>query len=75
MSIENKKGDRVVNVFSGLTGTVVLGGACTVVDLDEGRQVRGDFRAWQQVALNNANNKLGQRIDELKKDNKRLKND
>ena len=41
-----KKGDRVINVLSGLIGTVVSDGACTVVDLDEGRQVRGDFRAW-----------------------------
>ena len=44
------KGDRVINVFSGLVGTVAVGGVCTVVDLDGGARVRSDFRAWRPIS-------------------------
>lgn len=41
-------GDRVINAFSGLIGTVTeVKGGCTEVYLDSGRQVRADSRVWQ----------------------------
>ena len=41
--------DYVVNILSGVTGRVIKTGGCTTVELDDGKCVRGDFRAWAKI--------------------------